>query len=67
MTQQNMLQIADILPEDQEFYQRVAAGCGKAFCKKTITNIEKVVAMIDRNVNARILFCDLVNRMYLSL
>ena len=29
--------------------------------------LPKVVAMIDRNVNSKILFCDLVNRMFLSL
>ena len=32
-----------------------------------ITNIEKVVAMIDRNVSSKILFCDLVNRIFLSV
>ena len=67
LIQQNLPQIADIPQQEQEFYQKMAAGCGKKFCSKSIPNIEKVVAMIDRNVNAKMLFCDLVNRMFLSI
>ena len=67
MIQQNLPQIADVSLEEQEFYSRMASCCGKSFCHRTVTNIEKVVAMIDRNVSSKILFCDLVNRMFLSL
>ena len=67
LIQQNLPQIADIPQEEQEFYQKMAAGCGRKFCSRSIPNIEKVVAMIDRNVNAKMLFCDLVNRMFLSV
>ncbi|MBR2128767.1 MAG: DNA polymerase III subunit delta [Bacteroidales bacterium] len=67
MTRQNLHNIAGILPQEQEFYGRVASKCSDAFCTKSVSNIEKVVSMIDRNVNSKILFCDLVNRMYLSV
>ena len=67
MIQQNMPQIAGIAEEEQEFYSAMAGKCGKGFCSKSIANIEKVVAMIDRNVSSKILFCDLVNRMFLSV
>ena len=67
MIQQNMPQIAGVAEEEQEFYSAMAGKCGKGFCSKSITNIEKVVAMIDRNVSSKILFCDLVNRMFLSV
>ena len=67
MIQQNMPQIADVPEDEHEFYSKMAASCGKAFCHRSVTNIEKVVAMIDRNVSSKILFCDLVNRMFLSL
>ena len=67
MIQQNLPQIADVAEEEKEFYSDMAARCGKGFCTRSITNIEKVVAMIDRNVSSKILFCDLVNRMYLSI
>lgn len=67
MIRQNLQDIAGILPQEQEFYEKVAAGCGDTFCARSVSNIEKVVSMIDRNVNSKILFCDLVNRMYLSV
>ena len=58
---------AGVAEEEQEFYSAMAGKCGRTFCSKSITNIEKVVAMIDRNVSSKILFCDLVNRMFLSV
>lgn len=67
LIRQNVPQIADVAEEEQEFYRRMAESCGKSFCVRTITNIEKVVGMIDRNVSSKILFCDLVNRIFLSL
>jgi DNA polymerase-3 subunit delta' len=67
MIQQNLPQLAVIPEEEEAFYRGMAQKCGKKFCSKTITNIEKVSYMIDRNVNSKILFCDLVNRMYFSI
>lgn len=67
MTRQNLQNIAGILPQEQESYERIASKCSDGFCTKSVSNIEKVVSMIDRNVNSKILFCDLVNRMYLSV
>ena len=67
MIQQNMHQIADVDEEEQEFYSSVAGRCGKGFCARSVSNIDKVVSMIDRNVNSKILFCDLVNRVFLSV
>ena len=67
MVQQNMMQIADVEDQEEEFFNSVASRCGRNFCTKTMTNIEHVVAMIDRNVNSKILFCDLVDRMFVSI
>ena len=67
MIQQKMPQIAGVAEEEQDFYVNMAGRCGKGFCTRSIANIEKVVSMIDRNVSSKILFCDLVNRMFLSL
>ncbi len=67
MIQQKMPRIAGVADEEMEFYSSMAARCGKGFCSKSISNIEKVVAMIDRNVSSKLLFCDLVNRMFLSV
>ena len=67
MLQQKLPQIADIPGHEQDFYEEMAQKCPKGFCVKAIANIERVVMMIDRNVNSKILFCDLVNRMFLSI
>ena len=67
MLGQNMPQLAEIDPQENEFYARVSKSCSGKFCAKAMTNIEKVVALIDRNVSSRILFCDLVNRLFLSI
>lgn len=67
MIQRNMPQIAGVEDGEQEFYASLAQKCGQEFCSKSMTNIEKVVAMIDRNVSSKILFTDLVNRMFLNI
>ena len=67
LVQQNMRALADIVPQEEEFYLGMASRIAKTFCSRTITNIEKAVAMVDRNVNSKIVFCDLVNRMFLSI
>ncbi len=67
MIQQKMPQIAGVAEEEMEFYSSMAARCAKGFCMKSVSNIEKVVAMIDRNVSSKLLFCDLVNRMFLNI
>ena len=67
MIQQNMPQIAGVAEQEAEFYNGIAGKVAKTFCSRTITNLEKAVAMIDRNVSSKIVFCDLVNRMFLSV
>ena len=67
MIQQNLPELAGVATEEEDFYRDMAGRTAKTFCSKTITNIEKAVAMVDRNVNSKIVFCDLVNRMFLSI
>ena len=67
LIQRKLPQIASVSDGEQEFYEEMAQKCPKGFCVKAVTNIEKVVAMIDRNVNSKILFCDLVNRMFMNI
>ena len=67
LMQQNLQQIADVSEEEYGFYADMAAKCPKGFCLKQIGNIDKVVSMIDRNVSSKIVFCDLVNRMFMNI
>lgn len=67
MLQLDMSSIVAVSDNEKELYSQWARSCSKNFCAKTITNVDKVVELIDRNVNADILFCDLVNRMFLTI
>ena len=67
MLQQKLPQIAGISPEEEAFYADMAQKCGRKFCSKTVSNIEKVAMMVDRNVNSKILFTDLVDRMFMNI
>ena len=67
MYQQGMQAIVAVPEAEKEFYESMAARCRKSFCHKAIINIDKTVELIDRNVNARILFTDLVDRLFLTV
>jgi len=67
MIQQNVPELADLSAREADFFRNVSERLPETFCPKTMANIEKAVAMIDRNVNSKIVFCDLVNRMFLSV
>ena len=65
--QQNLPQITGVSEQEEGFYMNMAGRCGRKFCSKSVADIEKVVAMIDRNVSSKILFTDIVNRMFLNI
>ena len=65
--QQNLPQIAGVSEQEEAFYMNMAGRCGRKFCSKSVADVEKVVAMIARNVSSKILFTDLVNRMFLNI
>lgn len=67
MLQQGMRQIACIAPQENAFFSETAGKVNAAFCGKALGYLDKAVALIDRNVNAKIVFCDLVNRLFLSV
>ena len=67
MIQQNLPELAEVASEEEDFYNGISGKIARTFCNRTITNIEKAVAMIDRNVNSKIVFCDLVNRMFINI
>lgn len=67
MIQQNMVPIANLLPQEEAFFLSVAAKCGPHFCEKSIVQIDRSAALLERNVNAKIVFCDLADRMFLSI
>ena len=67
MIQQKMQNLAGLSHDEEVFYCELAGKISKTFCSRTITNIEKAEMLIDRNVSSKIVFCDLINRMFLSI
>ncbi|MDE6146944.1 MAG: DNA polymerase III subunit delta' [Bacteroidales bacterium] len=67
MIKRELPQIAGVAPEEMQFYSDLAGKCTERFLRKAASDIEGAAAMIDRNVNSKIVFCDLVNRMYLNI
>lgn len=66
LLQQNLPQISGIYSEEEEFFKRVASKSKKSFPRKALSCLDRARLLIDRNVNQKTLFCDLVGRIYLS-
>lgn len=66
LLQQNLGGIAGISSEESDFFRRMASGCRKSFPRLAVGCLDRAQLLIDRNVNQKILFSDLVGRLYLS-
>lgn len=64
--QQGMENIAAVSAQDAPFYCSISPKCSKSFCAKVIPHIDRSVMLLERNVNAKIVFCDLVDQIFLS-
>lgn len=67
MLQQKMDAIACIPSGEAAFYREMASKCSKKFVSRTLPALDGALYMIERNVNQKILFCDLVNRMSVNI
>ena len=65
--QQTLPQLAYCSDEDREYYLSLASRCPRGFCRRSQELLDRTVAMLERNVNQKILFCDLVDRLFLSI
>ena len=66
LLQQKLPGLAGIPSEEEVFYASVASRCRKSFPRQAIASLDRAQLLVDRNVNQKILFCDLVGKMYLS-
>lgn len=67
LTGQGQDSLAAVLPEEAAFYRTASARFGTAFCMKAEAALDRTVSLLDRNVNSKILFCDLVDRMFVAI
>ena len=66
MISHGMESISDVPDAAAPLLSSLAAGAQDLFCRKTAVYLDNASAMIDRNVNAKIVFCDLVDRIYMT-
>lgn len=67
MVQQGMDSVANMRPQETAFFSSASKWCNPSFCEKTLGQLDRASALIDRNVNAKIVFCDLADRIFLSI
>lgn len=66
MIQKGLPSLAGLRPEYKEFFSEAAAKLGPDFCRRAILAINKANAMVVRNVNQKILFTNMVDRLFVS-
>ena len=64
LIQQKLPQIAGVSAEEEGYFNSLAGKCRKNFPRQALSYLDRAQMLIDRNVNQKILFCDLVGRMY---
>lgn len=64
LIQQDLTQIAGMTPEEEGPLAGIASKCKKSFPRQAIAHIDRAASLIDRNVAQRIIFSDLVGKLY---
>lgn len=64
MLQQGLPQIAGVSEQEAAAFSGYASRCRKSFARTATPHLDKARMLIERNINLKILFCDLVNRFY---
>ena len=64
--QHQMCAVAGLKPEESEFLVAAARWFGQSFCERMLAVLDKSSMLLDRNVNAKIVFCDLADRMFIN-
>lgn len=64
LLQQGLTAIAGVSKEEEGFFSTLAGSCRKSFPRQASSCLDRAQMLIDRNVNQKILFCELVVKMY---
>ncbi len=67
LIQQGMEEIAALPASDADYLRSLAASCRQPFVGSAIDALGKAVTMIDRNVNQKIIFTNLIDRLFVCL
>ena len=66
LLQQGLPELADLLGDERPFYQEMSAKLRKNFSRQALAALDRALLLLERNVNQKILFTDLVNRLYMT-
>ena len=66
LLQQGLPDLADLLGDEKPFYEEMAAKLRKNFSRQALAALDRALLLLERNVNQKILFTDLVNRLYMT-
>ena len=64
LIQQELPSIAGVTPGEKDRLTALALKCKKSFPRQALSCLDRARLLIDRNVSQKILFCDLVGRLY---
>ena len=64
LIQQKMSGIAGVAPGEEGVLGGIASRCKKTFPRQALSCLDRAKLLIDRNVSQKILFCELVGRLY---
>jgi len=67
LLQQGLQGIAAIPQDEKEFWEKCAKLCKKTFPRKALDIVTSAARSIDGNVNQRIIMCNMVNRLSVSI
>jgi len=67
LLQQKLPALADLREDERPFYEKMAASFKKTFPRNAMTQIDRAAGLLERNVNQKIIFTDLVDRLYRNL
>ena len=67
LLQQGLEALAAIPPQEETFYREAAARLGLSFCRKAMEILGRTARLLERNVGQKILFCNMMTRMWASV
>ena len=67
LVQQHLDDLAGIAPEEKAFYEKMASSVKKSFSRKSMMFLDRASMLVERNVNQKIVFCNLVSRMFTAI
>ncbi len=67
LLQQKLPALTHIKADEEDYYRRMAAALKPAFPRLALSCVDRALLMIERNVNQKILFADMVNQLYIRV